>query len=105
MCPKDGRSVLQRIKDGYDHDAWFIGTQLNGNLNTHALIHHDGAWYTAKTVSAGEQVRHRIVVPNAPNLRQFILTELHDSPTGGHFGVTKTQQALQPLLLVAHLPC
>ena len=62
-------------------------------------MHHDGAWYTAKPVSAGERLRHRLVVPNAPGLRQFILTELHDSPegdspSGGHFGVTKTQQAL-----------
>ena len=41
--------MLQRIKEGYDHDAWFVGTRRKGNKpNTAALLQNSGAWYTAK---------------------------------------------------------
>ena len=93
--PQDRRSVLQRIKEGYDHDAWFMGTQRKGNKpNTVALLQDGGAWYTAKQLLDGKRVPHRIVVPNAPGLRQLVLSELHGAPCSGHTGVTQTQQAL-----------
>ena len=36
-----------------------------------------------------------LVVPDDPELRTRLMSELHDTPTGGHFGRDKTQAALR----------
>ena len=89
--PQDRRSVLQRIKVGYDHVR---GDSAQRKQATVALLQDGGAWYTANQMRDVKHVPHRIVVPNAPGLRQCILSELHGPPCSGHPGVTKTQQAL-----------
>ena len=93
--PQSEETLSQRIISGYASDAWFSGTRRDGKTaNTAALLLRDGAWFTAKAGPEQQLEPHRIVVPDAPGLRQHILSELHDTPHGGHFGVTKTQQAL-----------
>ena len=95
--------MVQRTKDGYALNAWFTGKQhrakhrgqLNRLVYTADLLQHDGAWYTAKAMPDGQRVRHRLVIPDAPGLRTFDLSELHDTPHVGHFWVTKTQRALE----------
>lgn len=38
---------------------------------------------------------NRLVVPNDLTLRTRLLSEMHDTPTGGHFGRDKTQSAMR----------
>lgn len=45
---------------------------------------HDGLWYS----------EGRIVVPDDDTIKQMVFHELHDAPTGGHFGVDKTLESV-----------
>jgi hypothetical protein len=67
--------LLQSIKEGYDKDPWF-----NDEAHTRPFTRHNGLWYS----------KDRIVVPNALEVRNHILYEMHDAPYSGHTGVAKT---------------
>ena len=41
--------------------------------------------------------RHRIYIPNNPELRRQILGEFHSTPYSGHPGVTKMLDDIKPL--------
>jgi hypothetical protein len=76
-------AIERRIVSGYQADTWFSEEH---NISQHGLSHGpDGLWYCGEAIA----------VPNAHNLRQMILQELHDAPYSGHFGVGKTLRAVQ----------
>ena len=70
---------LDRIRAGYEADAWFANQR---NLTSLAL--RDGLWWK------GDQ----LVIPNIPDIRTSIMHELHDAPYSGHLGVEKTLAAV-----------
>jgi len=74
-----GRSigdVLERCRLGYKNDAWF---QDEANLMD--LMHGDNGLYTRNGAT---------VVPDAPELREDILEEIHNTTFGGHLGGQRT---------------
>ena len=79
--PKD-TALLQRIKDGYQHDAWF--TDKN---NTSTLVQIDGVY----------MMQNSVVVPDYDNLRTDLIAECHDTPYAGHVGRDKTIRLMQRL--------
>jgi hypothetical protein len=68
------------LTEGYNQDPWFAQAQHTGMLK---LV--DGVWWR------GDQV----VIPNDELLKRSILYELHDAYYSGHFGETKSIQAVQ----------
>ena len=71
---------MDRIKDGYEKDAFF--QKLSNYL---ATFKQDGPYWTKDG---------RIVVPDTDTLRQDILTEMHAPAYSGHVGTIRTAQAL-----------
>lgn len=69
--------ILERIRDGYKDDAQFSSPPPTLRRDDDA-----GLWY----------FQERVAVPDDKNLRQAIIAELHDCPSAGHLGVTKTLQ-------------
>ena len=57
----------------------------------------DAAGSVWTTVDGLLRFRDRLYVPDEPGLREEILRLLHDAPTAGHQGVTKTRKRLAEL--------
>ncbi len=74
-----GHALLQSCREGYAHDDYYANP-----ANLRQFHERDGVWYW----------KERVCVPDVPDLRNKILVELHDAPTGGHFGVDKTLEAI-----------
>ena len=68
------------FRAGYTSDPWYSNKHNLANSN---LTLEDGLYY----------FKNRLAVPKA--LQETILKECHDSPSGGHFGVTKTLKAVE----------
>ena len=68
------------FRASYAADPWYTNPK---NITHTKLEYEDGLYY----------YKNRLAVPKA--LQQTILEECHDSPTGGHFGVTKTLKAVE----------
>jgi hypothetical protein len=69
-------SFLDLVREGYKSDPMYQEPPS-------VLSEHGGLWYIQ-----GE----RLAIPRKADLRQQILQELHDCPSAGHLGVTKTLQ-------------
>ncbi len=52
---------------------------------------------TLTGMACGGHLVHKLVIPNADALRQFVMCEMHDSPWRGHVGVKKTRKAIERL--------
>jgi transposase InsO family protein len=86
--PKDKRKLTEPAASGTEWedeiraavvaDAWFRQPK-----NVKGLQHRDGLWFKGT----------RVVLPEA--LRDKCLQQAHDSPVGGHKGVTKTLELMQ----------
>ena len=81
-------SVLHQLQQAAQHDAAYV-TRIQ------ALI--QGATSASKYTTRDGLLFHgnRIVVPADTNLRQALIAEAHNSPTGGHGGLLKTVQRLR----------
>lgn len=69
-------------------------SHLTHPSNLSEYTNKDGLWWTDS---------NQLVVPDAFNLRQFMLSEMHDSPYRGHVGIKETKIYCtlgQPLLLM-----
>ncbi|WIA44486.1 hypothetical protein OEZ86_007230 [Tetradesmus obliquus] len=69
-------SFLEMVRKGYEADPMYREPPS-------VLAEHGGLWYMP-----GE----RLAIPRDASLKQLILEELHDCPSAGHLGVTKTLQ-------------
>lgn len=69
-------SFLDLVRKGYEADPMYREPPP-------MLTEHGGLWYMQ-----GE----RLAIPRDAGLKQLILQELHDCPSAGHLGVTKTLQ-------------
>jgi hypothetical protein len=85
--PVRNTNVLEAIKKAYGEDPWF-----NEASNTAGLEYAGGLWW--RRFQGGAEV---VVVPDAPGLKDVILTELHDCPYSGHTGAHKLQARLKQL--------
>lgn len=72
--------IREQLVSGYAADPYF---QPDAKRHR-ALQCVDGVWY----------FRHRLAVPNAPELRSKLLAEAHDTPYSGHQGRTRTLEQL-----------
>ena len=88
-----GRRFLKRVSEGYTSDPvaehiMELCSESEGHppyeVDTGGLL-----WI----YQAGDQ--RRLYIPDADGLRQELLYEFHDSPSGGHLGRDKTVAALQ----------
>jgi len=79
---KDKSDIALLVQSGYDIDPWFSNPS-----NTNLLTKKHGLWYHGVG----------LVVPDAHDLRQRILYELHDAAYSGHHGITKTYKSILPL--------
>ena len=70
----------EKIKNAYAKDPAFADPAF-----TAELVGEDGLWYK----------EHKIMIPDADDLRKQLLHELHDSPYSGHCGISKTIRLLQ----------
>ena len=84
----DDSDIVHLIQTGYEIDKWFAD-----KANTNNLRHMNGLWYHGQG----------LVVPDAYNLRQKILYELHDAAYSGHGGITKTYRAVLRVFWWPHL--
>ena len=71
---------LSLIKQGYEHDNWF-----SKPFNLQGLTLQNGLW----------RKDNLIVLPRFQNLRQWAISECHDTKYAGHLGVTKTLALLK----------
>uniref|UniRef100_A0A383VMU0 Integrase catalytic domain-containing protein n=1 Tax=Tetradesmus obliquus TaxID=3088 RepID=A0A383VMU0_TETOB len=69
-------SFLDLVRNGYETDPLY-------REPPHMLTKHGGLWY---------MLGERLAIPQDAGLKQLILQELHDCPSAGHLGVTKTLQ-------------
>ena len=74
--------LLDRCRTGYQKDQWFSNLD-----NTSSLQFRNGLWFKGTLT----------VVPAAPELRQLILQEIHDTPFGGHLGQQRTYEQVSRL--------
>ena len=72
-------SLLDRIKKGYEEDTSFP---------TYTYTQHKGIYYNTA---------NKIVIPNNSDLKQYIISECHDSRHAGHMGRDKTLHAVSKL--------
>ena len=87
--PKTEEDIVNLILEGYEIDPWFADSSNTHNLKQTA----DGLWYHGPG----------LVVPDAYQLRQKILYELHDAAYSGHVGITKTYRAVLRVFWWPHL--
>ena len=85
--PVRNTNVMDSIKKAYAGDPWFADPANTGNLE------FSGGFWWRRAHGGAEAV----VVPDAPGLKDVILTELHDCPYSGHVGVHKLQARLRHL--------
>lgn len=78
--PCNKETILERAAKGYARDPWFAQPS-----HTAILQHKGELWF----------YENRLVVPEAPGLKDAILTELHDAPYSGHFGFRKTWELVK----------
>ena len=74
--PQQRHDLLKRIKEAYGGDPSFDPDKYELREGVYML-------------------KERIVIPNAPALRQSIIAEVHDNPFYGHKGVQRTLEHLQ----------
>ena len=74
-------SIAAKCAGWYDRDPWFT----QPNIAASDLQRKGELWYH----------KNRLVVPDAPGLRDAILAELHDAPYSGHGGFRKTLEAVK----------
>lgn len=80
-------NVLDWIRSVSSLDPLFPGCLVKrkgGATHTIKGVLHDGLWYEDG----------RILVPDCKELREYIISESHDPPYRGHFGVAKTLAAV-----------
>lgn len=75
-------TLMSRIKEGYAHDPFFANAD---DLLKLKWQRKDGFWIC----------ENRIVVPDADDLRQEIIVEMHEPPMSGHVGTEKTFEAVR----------
>lgn len=80
MC----RDLLKYFKDPSDKALQGLPARTRSRI--HRFQAHDGLLYYA--IEDGDSTR--VVVPNDEGVRQRLLYEYHDSPSGGHLGRDKT---------------
>ena len=80
--PGDGSGFKERVCAAYRGDPYFVNSELTQDLTL-----KDGLWFKGQ----------RLVIPRVGTLRKECMAEMHDTPLSGHFGVTKTQTAVERL--------
>ena len=75
--------LLDRCRDGYKSDPWF-----QDDTNTASLRFLNGLYQNEKDI---------IYVPDVDTLRVEILSEIHDTPFGGHLGASRTLEQVSRL--------
>jgi hypothetical protein len=78
--PTQPKPLLERIKQGYQHDAWFSKPE-----HTQSMRFHDGLWWKGAAVA----------VPNHARLRLECMEQCHDQMMSGHLGITKTLKSAE----------
>jgi hypothetical protein len=78
--PTQPEPLLERIKQGYQHDAWFAKPE-----HTQSMRFHDGLWWKGAAVA----------VPNHAKLRLECMEQCHDQMMSGHLGITKTLKSAE----------
>ena len=71
---------LSRVKAAYDKEH--VRLWLADRSRVYRMV--NGLWYT----------EGKLVIPDDDTLKESIFKELHDAPTGGHFGVEKTLESV-----------
>ena len=77
--------LLAQMREGYAQDKWF-DCAPNAATRSANLTQRDGLWWTKND---------QVVIPDVPGLRQSIIYELHDTPSAGHPGSSKTKRAVR----------
>jgi hypothetical protein len=82
-------SILQRCREGYERDPWVQrnAQKLKDWFLLDGLYRKDG------------QQGGPVLVPEVDTLRTEILSEIHDTPYGGHLGVARTLEQLQRMFV------
>ena len=75
-------AILEDIKQGYDSDS-FTEKLTNAAAGMTNIQHKNGFWF----------VDNRLVIPNAPRVRETLFRLAHDRL--GHFGTQKTYETLR----------
>ena len=73
-------TFIDRIRAAYEHDNYF---------KTHQEVSSEdpnGMWHKLGT--------NRLYIPDDSELRQEVISEFHDPPYRGHFGIAKTLKAI-----------
>ena len=73
----------KRCASAYEKDPVFKDESL---LSQYTNRH--GLWWSPNDT---------LVIPDADDLRQYVMSEMHDSPYAGHIGVKKTRKAIELL--------
>ena len=85
----------QKCIAGYAKDDYFSDERKLSHLNK-----LKGLWWSNTD---------KLVIPDAFDLRQFVMCEIHDSPHRGHVGIKKTKKAIELLyfwpMLAADVEC
>lgn len=71
--------LLERIRQGYETDSYFHTSKL-----TACMVQKDGLWLKDGLIA----------VPDAGDLRELIIKDMHEPPLSGHVGPEKTLQAV-----------
>lgn len=64
--------------------AFYAKTPFRVTNSLRKFERRDGVWYT----------EGKLVIPDDDTIKEQVLCELHDAPTGGHFGVEKTLESV-----------
>jgi RNase H-like domain found in reverse transcriptase/Reverse transcriptase (RNA-dependent DNA polymerase)/Integrase zinc binding domain/Aspartyl protease/Chromo (CHRromatin Organisation MOdifier) domain len=71
---------LSRVKAAYTKEQ--VRRWLADHTRTYRMV--NGLWYT----------EGKLVIPDDDAIKESIFKELHDAPTGGHFGIDKTLESI-----------
>ncbi len=78
------RSLIERVKSLYVEDPLCADPKATGRLG---LEFREGLWWRLS----------QVYVPPSEAVRDAILSEMHDSPSAGHVGITKSVRAVARL--------
>ena len=79
---------LQEVKESWETDPQM--TELIADLEQDAFKHPGYTWHNQLSTYEG-----RLAVGNSQQLRTTLMTEHHNTPTGGHFRYERTYRRLK----------
>ena len=87
MLHDNSRDIIEWIRSAYSYDPLFRGDQGGQEEQLPSTLTRDltnGLWYQ----------NGKIRVPNSNDLKLRIISEYHDTPYSGHFGIAKTMASI-----------